>query len=212
MPWWSVPRDWVGQTAFIIAGGPSVAAQNLELLRDRKVLVTNSSYERVPWAEYLVFADSHWWGVHQHRLGEFKGSIITALRTAAPHGDPRVLSLRNSAPFSSRRQAGARFLLSEDPRTVPRCWTVLTAAINVAVHLGANPIVLIGADGKFGPNGERNHHSPHPWAHRNGCWNDHAKDLRALVSPLKARGINVFNTSPGSAWDMWPIVRLEDVV
>ncbi len=75
------------------------------------------------------------------------------------------------------------------------------------------PIVLIGADGKFGPNGERNHHTPHQWKHIDGCWKRHHDELATLVEPLIELGIPVLNASPGSAWgDLWPVVSLEECI
>jgi hypothetical protein len=28
MSFWSVPQEWIGETAFVVAGGPSAAGQN----------------------------------------------------------------------------------------------------------------------------------------------------------------------------------------
>ena len=66
-PFWSVPREWPRQTAFIVCGGPSVLGQNLELLRGRNVIVINSSVYAVPWADYLYFGDWRWWNEDENR-------------------------------------------------------------------------------------------------------------------------------------------------
>jgi hypothetical protein len=205
-----IARDWVGETCFIIAGGPSVATQPYERLRGRKVIIINSSYERAPWADILVFHDERWWREHKDKLlPVFAGQIFT---TWPSINHPRVVRLRNSKP--QRQARGAEPLplkLSDDPRAVPMRRTSITAALNIAVLKGATSIVIMGADGKFGPNGERNHHRPHKWRHNDGCWDRHYAELKPLAAELTARGIDVRNASPGSAWDLWPIVTLESI-
>jgi hypothetical protein len=64
---WNVTPEWAGETVFIVAGGPSVAAQNLDVLAGRKVIAVNSSYERVPGADVLFFGDCRWWDEHRER-------------------------------------------------------------------------------------------------------------------------------------------------
>ena len=56
-PFWSVPREWPGETAFIVGGGPSVLGQDLDALRGRRVIVINSSVYAVPGADFLFFDD-----------------------------------------------------------------------------------------------------------------------------------------------------------
>ena len=69
---------------------------------------------------------------------------------------------------------------------------------------------MLGADG--GPHGKaRSHHAPHPWAQKKGCWDEQYWDLGTTVAPLAALGVEVVNASPGSRWDLWPIVTLDEV-
>lgn len=121
---------------------------------------------------------------------------------------PRVTVLMNSRPRSGNRDA---LTLSASPSSLPLRRTSFVPAINLAAIRGAARIVLLGADGKFGPKGKRNHYSKYPFQHRPGCWEIHRQELASFVAPLAALGIDVVNASPGSAWkDLWPIVALED--
>lgn len=197
---WTATAEWPGETAFIVAGGPSVAEQNLDLLRDRKVIVINSSYERVPWADFLYFGDSRWWNEHKANLAEFKGRIVSTAPSAT--GDKRVLMMRKNRPPG----------LSDNRQELTCRRTSLAAAINLAAHLGAKRIVLLGADGRLGNGGQSHHHVPHKWGLRDDCFDQQREDLQSLVKPLAKRGIEVLNASPGSALPFWPIVSLEDVL
>ena len=90
--------------------------------------------------------------------------------------------------------------------------TTLTAAINLAVHLAAGKIVLLGIDQKTQPDGRHWHHAPHPWKSTANCWQRQQSDLPKIATDLQAINIPCVNASPGSALALWPIVNLEDHV
>lgn len=195
-----VEPEWKGQRCFIICGGPSVLNHDLERLRGRNVVAVNSSYLAAPWAPFLLFSDSRWWFHHVSKglKDKYKGRIIGA---TAVVNDPIVLAMKRKHPPG----------LAADVGTLAIKFTSTTAAINLAVHLGASSIVLLGADGKVREDGRSHHHAPHPWRQIEGCWSKQKTELATIVDGLKERGIECVNASPGSAWaDLWPIVNLED--
>jgi hypothetical protein len=198
-PNWAVPREWPGECCFIVAGGPSVLACNLDRLRGRKVIAVNSSYERVPFADYLLFSDNRWWREHRERAAAFAGQIVSLSELA---DWPRLRKL------SRRKPPG----LSSDPRSLTMRRTSLAAAINLAVLLGATTIVLLGADGKDGADGRTHHHEPHPWPQKPDCWVEQTKDLATLVEPLRELNVAVLNASPDSAWTFWPRVSFDQAI
>jgi hypothetical protein len=200
-----ISRNWVGETAFIIAGGPSVKTQPVDLLKGRKVILINSSYERAPWGDLLFFHDFIWWRHHREKVTKvFGGTIYT---NCAGVKNPQVNRLTNSRP---PRKSDVPLKLSDDPRAVPVRRTSLSGALNIAVHKGCESIVILGADGKLGPGGERNHHSPHDRKLRPDPWMRQYRDLTPIAAELRARGVRVLNASPGSAWDLWPTIDLND--
>lgn len=208
--------DWAGETVFIIAGGPSVAQQNLELLRGRKIIAINSSYERLegygvpgftdkpphlPHVDLLIFGDGHWWTAHKQKAGRLDCPIVTVAQNVK---DERVTKLTQLRPPA----------FSHAPTALTQRATTLSAAINAAaLKAPGGRIVIIGADGQFGEGGQRNHHSPHNRRHKDGCWDRHHDDLQKIVAPLTALGIPVINASPGSAWaDLWPVMSLSEAI
>lgn len=195
----------------------------------RKVIAINSSYVIAPFADILFFADERWWrgepdrGIVGHRdRKEFQAfaagvslrpigrpeaipPMAPLLVTTSPHvHDDRVLRLRRGPPPG----------LAEDRSTVTLCWTSVTAAINIAVHLGVVRIVLIGVDGGPGPAPDcrTHHHEPHPWPARTENWGKQAADLVSLAGPLATRGIIVLNACPDSAIFCWPRMTLTDAL
>ena len=195
---WAVPPEWPGETAFIVAGGPSVRGQPLELLRGRRAIAVNTSWEAVPWAAFLFFGDSRWWREHRERTGIYAGRIVTVSRHAVGPGLLRLDKHRPPPALRAERTA------------VAQSRTSLAGAIGLAVHLGAARLVLLGADGGPAPDGRTHHHAPHPWPPRPDCWGPQLAELRALAPALAARRIAVRNASPGTRIDWWPVARLED--
>lgn len=198
--WWRCEPQWPQETSYIVAGGPSVLSQPIELLKGQKVIAINSSIYAAPWADMLFFGDSRWYMDHRKAVAEFHGLVIT---TADNIRFSPVLNMRKVPPPPG---------LQTDRGAVMMRRTSLTAAINIAVHLGCKRIVLLGADGRKADDGRTHHHAPHKWPQRPGCWDEQKKDLAKMVEPLKQAGVEVLNASPGSAWEFWPIVQLADVV
>jgi len=193
--------EWTGETVFIVAGGPSVASQNTDLLKGRKVIVINSSWQRLPWADILFFADDRWWREYSKQvLAGFPGRILTC---APESRHPRFMKLK-------RASLETRLHPVRDTVMVRR--TSMTGALNVAMHLGAANIVLLGLDGKTGANGRLHHHAEYSLSmgHIEDTWQEQRQDLVCARVSLKAKNIYVVNSSPASALlDIWPFVPFE---
>jgi hypothetical protein len=196
--YWDIPQEWVGETAFIIAGGPSFGMIDAELLRGQHVIAINSSFKAVPFADFIIFADSRWFEHCRMDVEHFKGRIVSCSQSQR---DARLLRVaRRTRPTDDSRD------------TLFVQFTTATAAIELAVKLGAAKIVLLGLDGKAAPDGKMHHHKAHPWKSLPGWENKHRMDLIQLVEPLKARGIEICHGTSGSAYEFWPTVALTDLL
>jgi hypothetical protein len=191
---------WRGETVFVVGGGPSVAGQNIEVLRDRKLIAINSSYAVASFADMLFFGDGRWWNANRREvLDAFKGEIATvASETSA---DKEVASRLQILKKTEQ--------WSDDPGAVFVRRTSVTGAINLGYHRGARRFVLLGIDG--GPlSGRTHHHEPHAWSMPGNWVAEQRKDFEVMNVALKSRGVEVLNASPCSVYDFWPIVKLED--
>lgn len=204
-PLWHVPHGmWKGETVYIVGGGPSFLAVDPERLRGRRVIALNRSFETVPFADVLLLADNRLFTDSDIRPGilSFKGQVI-GLYPDYKDQDPRFAIMRRVKPpgFSDRRD------------TLTCSCTIMTAGIDFAQKAGAARLVLFGADGKKDKKGRAHHHREYTrWALIESRWAAHRIALETLVEPLKIRGIEVLNASPGSAWPIWPIVNPDDVL
>lgn len=203
-PFWSVPREWPGETVFIVGGGPSVLGIDLEALRGRRVIAINTSVVAVPWADFLYFGDWRWWNepANQAAVAGFRGRIVTVSRLVS---DPKVLMCRCAKPPG----------LATAPDYLMQKWTSLTGATNLAAHLigPGSTIVWLGADGRLAPDGRSHHHRPHRWPHKRGCYDKQHADLLTILPSLRTLKITAFNASPGTAWtDLLPVISLQDAL
>lgn len=197
--YWTCPRLWPGETVFIVAGGPSVATADMQRLAGRRVIAVNSSVFTWPAADFLYFGDARWWQVNMRALGGFAGTIVSTARTVI---SPRVMKMKKI-----RLPPG----LAVDQRCLVMQRTSLTGALNLAFHLGAARVALIGADMQPAGDGRTHHHAPHPWPQRPGCWDEQMADLKLMIGPLAKHGLEVVNCSPASRIDWWRRASLEDL-
>lgn len=198
MAYWSCPIEWPNATAWIVCGGWSLRDVDLSPLETRKTIAINSSIYRVPWADYLFFGDRRWYAEHRKTIPKMRGRIVTNSPSVR---EESVLSMHKVKPPPG---------ISDDRTVLPMSWTSLGPSINLAVHLGAKRIILVGADLNAAPDGTTHHHKPHPWP-LNSRWQ--SMQLEALghcVTPLRKRGIEVINSNPSSALSYWPKRNLVD--
>lgn len=197
-----VTRDWVDETVFIIAGGPSVRGVDLARLRGHRVVVINSSYMVYPQADALVFTDRRWWIEHQHRVRQiFDGQIVTLT--------PRDRMYDGLLVLERQRSGG----MSTDPTRLAWWHTTLTTALNYVALRGATRIPVLGLDGaNSGADGAMWHHTPHPirWGANWNRYKYHGEALEAIAGPLLAQGARVYNLNPDSAHKMFQFASLDD--
>lgn len=184
-----VPRLCPGGTVAIIAGGTSVTTEQIEHVRERhgrgvdRVIVVNRSYRAAPWADVLYACDAAWWN-REAGAPAFRGPYRFALEEGAARW-PGVVVLRDCGVEG----------LEENPAGVRNGRNSGYQAINVAVHLGARRVVLLGFDLTNGPRGRRHHYEDRdaPGALPFEMFLRHFASIRA---PLDALGIDVINCSP----------------
>jgi hypothetical protein len=185
---------------FIIASGPSLAREDVESLRGQRVLVINDNYLLAPWAEALYACDGHWWEWHAERaeLKAFRGRKITQDEEAAKrYGLEYIESI--DAPG-----------LSSNPQLICQGQNSGIQAINLAFHLGARRIVLLGYD--MQETGGRKHwHAGHP--------NGPATRFQMLVrlfdqvaDDAQCMGIKIINCSRATALRCFPRVPLSSLL
>lgn len=197
-PYATVPKLCPGGTVVCMASGPSLTPEDVEYCRGKadRVIVVNTTYKLAPWADVLCASDLRWWSWHKGAK-DFAG-LKYATSTHVKWSGVQVL----------RNCGGAGLEL--DPSGVRHGLNTGYRAINVAVHLGAVRVLLLGYDMKA--DGKKEHwHGDHPIRSRSP-YREFLRRFQTLVEPLQQLGVEVLNCTPGSALECFPKANLRDVL
>lgn len=126
-------EDWRGETAVIVATGPSAAQQPLGLAQGKaRCIAIKSMWRLVPWADVLYGCDKGWWLANQG-VRQFPGLRVSASPSVARvFPGVRLVKLAPQAgPQSDGRLGGNHSGLQ---------------AVNLAIRFGSRRIVLVGFD------------------------------------------------------------------
>ncbi len=193
-----VPRLWPGSTIVCIGGGPSLTPADVDRCRRHHVIAINDAIRLAPWAEVLYACDRLWWDWHPeaHDFLGLKFSLDPRVTF------PGVVTLKNTGSVG----------LELDPSGLRNGKNGGYQAINLAVHLGAHVIVLLGYD--MAPSretGESHWFGEHP----NQCLPPlvaFREKMRTLTGPLNELGIVVVNASRYTELDAFPRLSLEEAL
>ena len=212
---WTVEPEWQGETAAILASGPSMTREQADHVRGkcRVIAVNNQGIDTVdsttgelvpalaPWADILYAADAKWWRNYHDRALKFAGRKVT-IKDTLPWDD--VFNLKQSI---------------EHPTFDPRPTHLANGgnsgyqAIHLAVHLGATRIVLLGFDMKNGANRRRHWFGSHPGRlDSRGSFPAWIHAMEKLSRVLERMGVEVINCTPGSALRCFRRGKLEEVL
>lgn len=184
-------HNWTGITVVCMASGPSLTRKDAERVRqwrnagdDRRVIVTNTTFQMAPWADVLYAMDSAWWRRYRRDVEEqFRGERLTVARGRAP-GATRV--------------------------DIPRGGNSGAGAISLAYHRGARRLILLGYDCQY-TGGKRHWHGDHPVGLGNCVSLPHFPGQFEEIN-RHLRGCEVINASRETALTLWPRVDLEEAL
>ncbi len=200
-PYVCVERLWPGSTVVCAASGPSLTQADLDVCRGRaRVIVVNDAYRLAPWADALYAADESWWTRHKG-VPEFAGLKFTI--EPQPDPWPRLTMLHNTGPTG----------LERTPTGLRTGFNSGFQAVNLAVHLGAVRILLLGYNMGH-VKGQRSHFygdPPNPETNQ-AKYAGWIKAFATIARPLGDLGIEVLNCTPGSALRMFPMASLSSVL
>ena len=214
-----VPKLWPKSTVYIIGGGPSINDVDLSLIHDERVIGVNnaygdpvgpssrnrklSAYKPRDWVDICWWGDLKWFRWHRPYLRKFQGLVMHCNENTNMEKVDWALGIRRSrSKAMGLEQSSGRI-----------CWNKCSgsSAINLAYHLGAKRIVLLGFDMRF-IDGKKNYHSDHdekvrpdPFARFLPAFKHIAKDANRL-------DLEIINATPDSAIKEFPITTLEDIV
>lgn len=188
-------QDWRGQTAVVVASGPSAKMVDLEEAKGKaRFIAVNNSWKLAPWADVLYACDVSWWDLN-HGCPEFQGLKLSKDQSAqnrwrvglvdSGFGDDRI-NLEPTAKVGWGGNSGF-------------------GAMNLAAKFGAKKIVLVGFDmtTAYGIHW----HGRHPEGMHNPTESTTMRWRRSFPEAaqyLADNGIEVLNCSPVSTLTCFP--------
>lgn len=218
---WNVPKLWDGGDVWIIGGGPSVPRQfgvpediiqkvtqgtlppntyssYMSYLHDKHVIGVNMAYQLGDWIDIVIFGDNGFFLKERNGMALFPGLKVSCGSNCKNERWVKHLS----------RDASHTKGISPNVNMVSWNGNTGGAAINLAVHLGAKRILLLGFDMNIdktqwqhwhnlynkGPVVDERRKRKLPFARHLTCFPPIAEDARRL-------GVEIINLSPTSAID-----------
>lgn len=196
-----------GCTFAILAGGPSLSPEQVEHVRRAqaqgqcKAIAVNDSWRLAPWADVLYACDKRWWDAKRPKdPSEFAGVMVSQDAAAcATYGLEHVPSLPGPG-------------LCRDPWVLHQGLNSGYQAINLAYHLGAARIILLGYDMQR-TGGKSHWFGDHPpGLNVPSPFRDFIQRFGPLAKDLELEGVQVFNCSTETALNCFPKTSLCEVL
>lgn len=205
---WHVEQSFKGQTAVILASGPSMSKEVVAAIRPTlwRTIAINSTFRLARWAEILYCADNKYW-MHPNNKDalEFGGLKVTI-------EDPRGERLPNDDILVLRNDGVQGF--TDDRSAIRHGNNSGYQSIHLAAHLGASKIILCGFDMRA-VNDRQHWHGRHPDGlrdHGSSIYIGWLRSFDTLAPELKKRGIEVYNCTPQSALTCFEMMDLAEAI
>jgi len=202
-----VPRIWPGSTIVCIACGPSLTPQDVELVRQAhgagrvRVIAINAAVRLAPWADVRFAHHAIDWQRPEDAdlLAAFRGLRYGVDGDAAKLG-VTILHIANGGGLETSRRD-----------TIKHGKNSGYQSINVAVHLGARRVVLLGYDLKRNAS-DQLHFYPCTGKAGKNDFAEWARYFATLPPDLAAAGVEVVNATRDTALNVFPQVPLEEAL
>lgn len=195
-----LPRLSDGGTVVCLATGPSLTRADIEQCLGKAVIIAvNDAHRIAPEADILYAADARWWKWHADAK-DFPGLKVSIRLENTKHPDYVQLLDRTGEAGLELQPTGLRHGRNSGYQ-----------AINLAVHLGAKRIVLLGYDLQRGEHGEH-HFFGEDRTKKAPPLSMFVPFFQTLVKPLREQGIEIVNCSRRTALTCFPRMALENAL
>ena len=183
------------KTVFIVGGGSSLTGFDFNKLKGKSIIVINKGFMTIPFAQVLYFSDYRFYIWYKDVITSFKGLIYTIANKVL---DEKITILKNTGKKGFDPINGC----------VRHGGNSGYAAINLAYHLGAKEIVLMGYDmGSI--NGSTHFHDGYKSKQNDSVYNRFKEPYSALKNEIAKAGITIYNVSLKSQLDVFPKRNIE---
>jgi hypothetical protein len=216
-----VPKLWPESTIVCLGGGSSLTAEDVAFCRDkaRVIAIKEAGCCRIPgheapapWADVLYAAEEKFYRF-VNGAREFKGLKYSIQQDRFERPENRRPPTEWAQPYPDLNvllDTGDDGLELE-PNGLRTGFNSGYQAINLAVHLGAKKIVLLGYDMWRGPSGDQNWFGAHP-THLQTQFPVFLAKFNTITRPLAMLGIEVVNASRFTMLKAFPMMPLSEAL
>lgn len=194
----SIKPIWKGETVYLIGGGPSLKNFKWNSLFGKKTIAINKALKFYPEADAVYWTDGRVYTWLEKEINNFKGLKYT-IRPREYKGKVNIL------------RRGKKFGFEPSPNTIAHGNNSGYAAINLAIHLGAKRIVLLGYD-MGATSGGTHFHDGYP-VNATGAKiykEQFIPGFDVLKDSIKGKDIQIYNACPSSSLKAFPIITIEE--
>ncbi len=204
--WWSVPREWEGETAVIFASGPSLNQEQIDMVKAANVrtIAINRTIAAVPWADVHYFCDYKFyrWALSDPDYAD--------VRAAWEKFKGRMVTISNVPTAAYHLKRGHMYGVSDEPEALATGNNSGYQSINLAYLFGAKKIILLGYDQRA-VNGRIHHHKNHPSPTNESIFEHTSLMFDFISAPMATRAL-VINATPDSRLESFKKMSLQEAL
>lgn len=194
-------EDW--KTVLILGSGPSLSKSilYLSLLKDDvKVIAINDTYKLYPNADILYACDDKWWKHHQGVMG-FKGEKFSCFENRKVKD--LILKEYNVQIVDGTDSKG----FGKDKIHYGK--NSGFQAVNLAILLGAEKIILLGFDMKL-DRGKSHFFGEHPFGFAVSPYHSFIEIFNKAIDTVP-EGVKIYNATEDSALKCFETINIQDI-
>ena len=213
------------ERCFVILTGPSLTLEDVNLLKEETTFAVNSCirlFDKTSWRpSYYVITDRL---VYQSIGKELEASDLSCPIFYSRNGLQTQINKENTFPFKAQYffhflnfMTGGRSTLgwsndiSKGIADAPSC---VYAVMQIAYYMGFKEVYVIGADCNYSGNNQHSNvanYTPKVKISKN-AGNHVLKAWRSIKKHLENKDMKVYNATRGGMLELFPRVKLEDVL
>lgn len=200
MPRWTPEKVWNDQDVFVIGGGNSLERFDWKLLRNENTIGCNDAFRHgKEICKICIFGDSKWFKTFERELSRYKGTVFTNCSQLQKTKLPWLWTM-------TRRGSGLyKNALGWNSNTG-------TAAVNLALLLGAKRIFLLGFDMHLSKDAKSNWHQNRLDKPNESIYSKFLKGFEKLAVDLKKKfpDVQVINVTDNSSLELFPKIGVNE--
>ncbi len=187
------------QSAYIIAGGPSLTNFKWDRLDNLFTIAINRAYEVVPTADIVYFTDEDYYKTHLDDMLKHSGRLLKGCVNKAGKYHKRI----------ERVDIKAGKGLSNPRTAIHHGRNSTFAALDLAIRWGIKTIYLLGVDMKWDKN-KSHWHSGHKRIDGEAALKGFMTPYKEAAPMIKRQGVEVININNNTSLNVFPIIKYEE--